>query len=83
MNRKSDLESLKKVEFAMVFIIFILNVTNGYSSINLSLNILIRYYDYKLFLGFSIVVYAINLLIYKFSLKRILDRPTIDLIRTE
>jgi len=141
MNRKSDLESLKKVAFAMAFIIFILNVTNGYSSINLSLmsrkkeigslyscgmdvdelkniyrkefieeqiksfivagittlgvmlvisriapnlslNILIRYYDYKLFLGFSIVVYAINLLIYNFSLKRILDRPTIDLIRT-
>ena len=50
---------------------------------NLSLNVLIRYYDYKLFLGFSIVVYAINLLIYNFSLKRILDRPTIDLIRTE
>ena len=50
---------------------------------NLSLNILIRYYDYKLFLGFSIVVYAINLLIFNFSLKRILDRPTIDLIRTE
>ena len=142
MNRKSDLESLKKVAFAMAFIIFILNVTNGYSSINLSLmsrkkeigslyscgmdveelkniyrkefieeqiksfivagittlvvmfvisriapnlslNVLIRYYDYKLFLGFSIVVYAINLLIYNFSLKRILDRPTIDLIRTE
>lgn len=142
MNRKSDLESLKKVAFAMAFIIFILNVTNGYSSINLSLmsrkkemgslyscgmdvdelkniyrkefieeqiksfivagittlgvmlvisriapnlslNILIRYYDYKLFFGFSIVVYAINLLIYNFSLKRILDRPTIDLIRTE
>ena len=141
MNRKSDLESLKKVAFAMAFIIFILNVTNGYSSINLSLmsrkkeigslyscgmdvdelkniyrkefieeqiksfivagittlvvmfvisriapnlslNVLIRYYDYKLFLGFSIVVYAINLLIYNFSLKRILDRPTIDLIRT-
>lgn len=142
MNRKSDLETLKKVAFAMAFIIFILNVTNGYSSINLSLmgrkkeigslyscgmdvdelkniyrkefieeqiksfivagittlvvmfvisriapnlslNVLIRYYDYKLFLGFSIVVYAINLLIYNFSLKRILDRPTIDLIRTE
>ena len=141
MNRKSDLESLKKVAFAMAFIIFILNVTNGYSSINLSLmsrkkemgslyscgmdvdelkniyrkefieeqiksfivagittlvvmfvisriapnlslNILIRYYDYKLFLGFSIVVYAINLLIFNFSLKRILDKPTIDLIRT-
>ena len=49
---------------------------------NLSLNILIRYYDYKLFLGFSIVVYAINLLIFNFSLKRILDKPTIDLIRT-
>ena len=142
MNRKSDLESLKKVAFAMAFIIFILNVTNGYSSINLSLmsrkkemgslyscgmdvdelkniyrkefieeqiksfivagittlvvmfvisriapnlslNVLIKYYDYKLFLGFSIVVYAINLLIYNFSLKRFLDRPTIDLIRTE
>lgn len=142
INRKSDLESLKKVAFAMAFIIFILNVTNGYSSINLSLmsrkkemgslyscgmdvdelkniyrkefieeqiksfivagittlvvmfvisriapnlslNVLIRYYDYKLFLGFSIVVYAINLLIYNFSLKRFLDRPTIDLIRTE
>ncbi|MBS6524722.1 MAG: ABC transporter permease, partial [Peptoniphilaceae bacterium] len=49
---------------------------------NFSLNVLIRYYDYKLFLGFSLIVYCINLLIYHFSLKRILDRPTIDLIRT-
>lgn len=140
INRKSDLESLKKVAFAMAFIIFILNVTNGYSSINLSLmsrkkemgslyscgmdtdglkNIyhkefieeqiksfilavlislvvmivismfstsltmktLLMYYDYKIFLAFSLIVYVINILIYHFSLKRILDRPTIELIR--
>ena len=43
---------------------------------------LLKYYDYNIFLGFSLIVYCINLLIYHFSLKRILDRPTIDLIRT-
>lgn len=140
-NEYNDLKSLIKVVVAMASIIFVLNITNGYSSINLSLmsrkkeigslyscgidldelkniyqkefieeqvksfiisiivslgvmfiisiiasdlrmSTLIKYYDYKSFLGFSLVVYGINLVIYHFSLKRILDRPTIDLIRT-
>lgn len=140
-NRYKDLKSLIKIVIGIASIIFVLNITNGYSSINLSLmsrkkeigslyscgmdvdelkNIyqkefigeqvksfiiavlvslglmliisiistdlklitLIRYYDYKSFLGFSFIVYGINLLIYHFSLKKILDRPTIDLIRT-
>ena len=140
-NRYNDLKSLIKIVIGIASIIFVLNITNGYSSINLSLmsrkkeigslyscgmdvdelkNIyqkefigeqvksfiisimvslgvmfvislianslrmctLIKYYDYKSFLGFSLVVYGINLIIYHFSLKRILDRPTIDLIRT-
>ena len=134
-------KSFIKIVIGIASIIFVLNITNGYSSINLSLmsrkkeigslyscgmdvdelkNIyqkefieeqvksfiisimvslgvmfiislvapdlkmgtLIKYYDYKSFLGFSLVVYGINLIIYHFSLKRILDRPTIDLIRT-
>ena len=49
---------------------------------DLRMSTLIKYYDYKSFLGFSLVVYGINLIIYHLSLKRILDRPTIDLIRT-
>ena len=140
-NEYNDLKSLIKIVIGIASIIFVLNITNGYSSINLSLmsrkkeigslyscgmdvdelkNIyqkefieeqvksfiisimvslgvmfiislvapdlrmgtLIKYYDYKSFLGFSLVVYGINLIIYHFSLKRILDRPTIDLIRT-
>lgn len=52
------------------------------SSSSLTILNLIKYYDYKLFIGFSLVVYGINLVIYHFSLKRILERPTIDLIRT-
>lgn len=138
----SSLKYFLYISLAVGLIIFILNVTNGYSSINislisrkkeigslysvgmdidelkgnyekeffleqvksfllvsfislgvmviisilssqLSLSILLKYYDYKMYFGFAIVAYAINLLIYKFSLKRILDRPTIDLIRTE
>ena len=141
-NKYKDLKSLMKIIIGIASIIFVLNITNGYSSINLSLmsrkkeigslyscgmNLdelkrvyereyineqikslfivvltsigimfiisifssrltfvnLLKYYDYKIFLGFSTVVYCINLLIYHFSLKRILDRPTIDLIRTE
>ena len=140
-NRYNDLKSLIKIVIGIASIIFVLNITNGYSSINLSLmsrkkeigslyscgmdvdelkgiyqkefigeqiksfiisimvslgvmfiisiiasdlrmSTLIKYYDYKSFLGFSLVVYGINLIIYHFSLKRILDRPTIDLIRT-
>ncbi|SUN62658.1 FtsX-like permease family [Streptococcus dysgalactiae subsp. equisimilis] len=140
-NEYNDLKSLIKIVLGIASIIFVLNITNGYSSINLSLmsrkkeigslyscgmdvdelksiyqkefigeqvksftisiivslgvmfvisliapdlrmSTLIKYYDYKSFLGFSLVVYGINLIIYHFSLKRILDRPTIDLIRT-
>ena len=140
-NEYNDLKSLIKIVLGIASIIFVLNITNGYSSINLSLmsrkkeigslyscgmdvdelksiyqkefigeqvksftisiivslgvmfiisiiasdlrmSTLIEYYDYKSFLGFSLVVYGINLIIYHFSLKRILDRPTIDLIRT-
>lgn len=140
-NEYNDLKSLIKIVIGIASIIFVLNITNGYSSINLSLmsrkkeigslyscgmdvdelksiyqkefigeqvksfiisimvslgvmfiisiiasdlrmSTLIKYYDYKSFLGFSLFVYGINLIIYHFSLKRILDRPTIDLIRT-
>ena len=140
-NEYNDLKSLIKIVIGIASIIFVLNITNGYSSINLSLmsrkkeigslyscgmdvdelkniyqkefigeqvksfiisimvslgvmfvisliapdlrmSTLIKYYDYKSFLGFSLVVYGINLIIYHSSLKRILDRPTIDLIRT-
>lgn len=140
-NEYNDLKSLIKIVIGIASIIFVLNITNGYSSINLSLmsrkkeigslyscgmdvdelkniyqkefigeqvksftisiivslgvmfvisiiasdlrmSTLIKYYDYKSFLGFSLIVYGINLIIYHFSLKRILDRPTIDLIRT-
>lgn len=140
-NRVNDIRSFIKLTAAIASIIFVLNITNGYSSINLSLMSrkkeigslyscgmdlnelkktyekefigeqiksfiisilislgvmiiislssssltilnLIKYYDYKLFIGFSLVVYGINLVIYHLSLKRILERPTIDLIRT-
>ncbi|WP_200781887.1 ABC transporter permease [Peptococcus niger] len=140
-NQYKDVKSFIKLVIGIASIIFVLNITNGYSSINLSLinrkkeigslyscgmdvdelksiyqkefigeqvksftisimvslgvmlvislvvpdlrmSTLIKYYDYKSFLGFSLVVYGINLIIYHFSLKRILDRPTIDLIRT-
>ena len=140
-NEYKDVKSFIKFAIGIASIIFVLNITNGYSSINLSLmsrkkeigslyscgmdvdelkniyqkefigeqvksfiisimvslgvmfiisiiasdlrmSTLIKYYDYKSFLGFSLVVYGINLIIYHFSLKRILDKPTIDLIRT-
>ena len=139
--RYKDLKSLMKIIIGIASIIFVLNITNGYSSINLSLMSrkkelgslyscgmdldelkrvyekeyineqiksllivvltsigimfiisifssrltflnLLKYYDYKIFLGFSFLVYGINLLIYHFSLKRILDKPTVELIRT-
>ena len=140
-NEYKEVKSFIKLVIGIASLIFVLNITNGYSSINLSLmsrkkeigslyscgmdvdelkniyqkefieeqvksfiisimvslgvmlaislivpdlrmSTLIKYYDYKSFLGFSLVVYGINLIIYHFSLKRILDRPTIDLIRT-
>lgn len=140
-NRYKDLKSLMKITIGIASIIFVLNIINGYSSINLSLMSrkkeigslyssgmdldelkkvyekeyineqikslfivvltsigimfiisifssrltflnLLKYYDYKIFIGFSFLVYGINLLIYHFSLKRILDKPTVELIRT-
>ncbi|WP_300409104.1 ABC transporter permease [Lagierella sp.] len=138
--RTTDLESLVKIVIGIGTIIFLLNVTNGYSSINLSLmnrkkeigtlyscgmNLkdvesaylkefvseqvksfilsigitlvvmfvlgllvptiefknLLDYYNYWLFLGFAMVVYIINIGIYYFSLRRILNKPTIELIK--
>ena len=138
----SSLKYLLYISLAVGLIVFILNITNGYSSINISLIsrkkeigslysagmdidelkgnyekeffleqfksfilvsfislaemviisilspqfsllILLKYFDYKMYLGFALVVYAINLLIYHLSLKRVLDRPTIELIRIE
>ena len=73
-----QIKSLLIVVLTSIGIMFIISI---FSSRLTFLNLL-KYYDYKIFLGFSIVVYCINLLIYHFSLKRILDRPTIDLIRT-
>ena len=139
-DNEKEQKSFEKLIASIGVIIFLLNVTNGYSSINLSLmnrkkeigslyscgmdtnelknlyqkefiieqlksfvlailisivvmfvitkssasftlkNLLI-YYDYKMFLGFSLIVYGIDFLIYYFSLKRILNKPTIELIR--
>lgn len=88
---KTDLEKLLKQEFVfeqiksfalailMTFLVIIIMsiISSGYS-----FYVFLKYYNHLAFLVFSIVVYAANLLIYHFSLKRILDRPTIDLIRT-
>lgn len=88
---KTDLEKLLKQEFVFeqiksfalailvtFFVITIMSIIlSGYS-----FYVFLKYYNHLAFLVFSIVVYAANLLIYHISLKRILDRPTIDLIRT-
>ena len=75
------LEQVKSFALVILITIAVMGVISILSD-NLNLSILVKYYDYKLFLGFSLLVYGINLLIYHFSLKRILDRPTIELIRT-
>lgn len=139
--RATDIESLEYVVLTIAIVIFILNVTNGYSSINLSLisrrneigtlyscgmdkqeiyskynrqflieeiksffiaviftiivmliisvfsfqldmKILLSYFFYKEFILFSIVIYTINIFIYNYSLKRMLENPAIDLIRS-
>lgn len=69
--------------FALVgFITFAVIVIISYLSANLNMAILLKYYDLKIFLGFSLLIYGINYLIYHISLGKILDRPTIDLIKT-
>lgn len=74
-------EQIKSFIFAILISLGVMFAISIFSS-SLTMKNLLLYYDYKLFLGFSLIVYGINLLIYHFSLKRILDRPTIDLIRT-
>lgn len=140
-RQATDIDSFKQIIIAIASIIFILNITNGYSSINMSIlsrrkeigtlyscgmdlkelkssyeqefvleqiksfilsivitlivmviisiisptisfNVLIKYYDYKLFIGFSLLIYLINIIIYKVSLNRMLKKPTIELIKT-
>ena len=139
-NRMKDVKTFGLMIISIASIIFILNVTNGYSSINLSLmarkkeigslmscgideeelkykytrdfileeikslaialivsfaalfiiakisptldmKILLSYFEYKYFLAFGILIYGINILIYKMSLKNILKIDPIDLIR--
>ncbi len=89
---KSDLEKLLKQEFVFEqiksFALAILMIFAGITIMSLissrySFYVFLKYNNHLAFLGFALVVYAINLLIYHLSLKRILDRPTIDLIRTE
>lgn len=88
---KTDLEKLLKQEFlfeqiksfalAILVTFFVITIMSIISS-GYSFYVFLKYYNHLAFLVFSIVVYAANLLIYHFSLKRIFDRPTIDLIRT-
>ena len=73
-----QIKSLLIVILTSIGVMFIISIFSS----RLTFLSLLNYYDYKIFLGFSLIVYCINLLIYHFSLKRILDRPTIDLIRT-
>lgn len=75
------IEQLKSFILAILISILVMFVISK-SSASFTLKNLLIYYDYKMFLGFSLIVYGIDFLIYYFSLKRILDRPTIDLIRT-
>ncbi|WP_297282239.1 ABC transporter permease [uncultured Anaerococcus sp.] len=88
---KIELENLLKQEFIFEQIkSFVLAILVTFSIITImsiissrySFYVFLKYYNHLAFLGFSIVVYGINFLIYSLSLKRILDRPTIDLIRT-
>lgn len=89
---KADLEKLLKQEFlfeqiksfALAILLTLVGITiMSIISSRYSFYVFLKYNNHLAFLGFSILVYAVNLLIYHFSLKRILDRPTIDLIRTE
>ena len=139
-NRMKDVKTFGLMIIFIASIIFILNITNGYSSINLSLmarkkeigslmscgideeelknkytrdfileeikslaivlivsfaalfviakisptldmKILLSYFEYKYFLAFGILIYGINILIYKTTLQNILKIDPIDLIR--
>ncbi|MDK6596818.1 MULTISPECIES: ABC transporter permease [Aerococcus] len=136
----TDIQSFKLIIYGIAAIIFLMNITNGYSSINLSLmsrrkeigtlysigmdiqalrnhfsreflfeqgksfllsalitlgimlgiaglfksvdmKSLILYFPYLVFLGFSILIYGLNLLIYWTGLSAILNHEPIDLIR--
>src|SRR5699024_4141739 len=91
-TEKTDLEKLLKQEFVFeqiksfvlaILVTFVVITIMSIISSRYSFYVFFKYYNHLAFLGFSILVYVINLLIYHLSLKRILDRPTIDLIRTE
>lgn len=88
---KTDLEKLLKQEFVFeqiksfalaILVTFVVITIMSIISSGYSFYVFLKYYNHLAFLVFSIVVYGINFLIYSLSLKRILDRPTIDLIRT-
>ena len=74
------IEQLKSFVLAILISILVMFVISKFSA-SFTLKNLLIYYDYKMFLGFSLIVYGIDFLIYYFSLKRILNKPTIELIR--
>ncbi|WP_296129427.1 ABC transporter permease [uncultured Anaerococcus sp.] len=89
---KDDLKKILEQEFIFeqvksfalaILVTFAVIISLSILSPRYSLLVFIKYYNHLTFLGFSLLVYVINILIYHLSLKRILDKPTIDLIRAD
>src|SRR5699024_9475243 len=66
-------EQVKSFILSIFVSLVVMSVISIFSP-SLSLEIMLRYYNYWFFIIFSIAVYAINISIYHFSLKRILAR---------
>lgn len=75
--------SLEQVKsFVLVFILLaIVILVTSWLNPDLSLPILLNYFPWPVFMSFALIIYLLNIVIFHYSLKRILNQAIIDLIR--
>lgn len=76
------LEQVKSISLVIgisIFIVFLISLLSS----TLNFKTLASYYDYLYFLIFALLVYGLNIVIYRKSLDNILACPTIDLIKND
>lgn len=76
---KEQIKSFVIVFIATFVIMFVISILSK----NFTIILLIKYYPYIYFVAFSLVIYVMNISIYLFSLKKMLNMPIIELIRTK
>lgn len=76
------LEQLKSFIIVLILTIIIISII-AFLSPTINFKIMTKYFEYKYFILFSLIIYGLNIIIYRMTLSNILKKPIIDLIRNE